>query len=185
MGLLWDMFKKGVSLDEAQLCLGELVKLWKVFKECLEDEAEFKGIYLRKFDNSKRREYGRESTDSWELCIAYIRDDYDCKYKAIYDSSKSSYIVEEGYDLKIIEQKKMKGYLFNSIKSIGILNNKITDVIVKCRNIPNSISVVSITSGRTAIVYEGDFESIGATRSMVRRNIDNIEESFYNNILSL
>lgn len=185
MGLLWDMFRKGISLDEAQVCLGELGKIWNVFCECLDEEVEFRGIYLRKIKDYKSITLGLRPSELWELCIAYSRDDYDCYYKAVYDTGKSNYDVKEGYDLSLEKQKSLKGYLFNSIKSICILNNKISDVIIKSKNVPNTLSVVSLTSGRTAIIYEGDFESMSVTRSLVRKNIESLEESFYSNIISL
>lgn len=187
MGLLWDIFKKGVSLDEAQICFEELGKLWNVFRESieLEESVEFKGIYLRRLKKYKDIVDTTNLDDLWELCISYNRDDYDCYYKALYDISKSNYIVKEGYDLSEDKQRNLKGYVFNSVKCIGILNNKISDVIIKHKNVPNTLSVVSLTSGRTVIIYEGEFENISSIKSLVRKNIENLEESFYSSILSL
>lgn len=187
MGLLWDMFKRGISLDEAQIYLGELDKLWVVFSNSFDEKIEFKGIYLRKIKNCKQITIGMlpSSNDLWELCISYNRDDYDCYYRALYDVSKSSYIVKEGYDLSDEQQKSLKGYIFNSVKCVTLLNNKVSDIIIKNRNVPNTISVVSLNSGRLAVIYEGGLCNISSIRSLVRKNIENLEDSFYSNILSL
>lgn len=182
MGLLWDIFKGNLSMGEISICFGELDKIWKVFKSCIEEEIELKGISLRKIGLCSSRKNG---SGLWEISISYYRDEYDCTYKATYNLSNSLYTVTDGDDLSEEFRKKIKGYLFNAVKSIYLLNSEITDIIMKERNTSNTIMVISSVKNRLILLYEGSCSAINEVKSVVKKNITDIDDYFYDNIVSL
>lgn len=187
MGILWDLFKQGISVDEAEVCLHEVSKLWEIFCSYIDSEISLRCIYLRRLrivnNKADLLKYG-EMSNIWEFCIHYYRDDYECKFLAEYDTKKSCYTVKDGEDLSNEDSKKIKGYLFNSIKSISLLNNKVSDVIIKNQLFKCSTSILTLSSGRTVILYEGSGHT-GSIYEVNRQSIDDYSGSYYKKLLSL
>lgn len=172
MGLFWDMFKPGISVNEVELCLQELFKLWDVFCSFIDCDLTLREIYLKRLDCK------------WEFGIFYFRDDYECVFIVEYGSKKSQYVVKEGEDLSKEEVQKFKGYLFNSIKSISLLNNKVSDIIARRKLFECSTSVISMSTGRSIILHDGT-DHIGTVGLINRRSVDDYTGSFYKSLFKV
>lgn len=187
MGILWDLFKQGITVDEIEVCLHELSKIWDVFCSYIDCEISLRCIYLRRLRIDSYRvdllKYG-DMSNIWEFCIHYYRDDYECNFLAEYDMKKSCYVVKDGEDLSEEDSKKIKGYLFNSIKSISLLNNKVSDVIIKSQLFNYSTSVITLNTGRSIILHEGSIH-VGYIGGVTRQSIEDYSGSYYKKLLSL
>lgn len=162
MGLLWDMFKTGVSSDEVQMCIREVKKIWNEFSKSIGvSDKDFKGISLYK-DSMK--------DNLWILTIQYMFGEEGYLYKECvsYDMARGRYYIDGAGSLHSANILKIKGYVFNVIRAICIPNKNIEGVAIVYSK---EISITLATYGsRKFIVCNGDIDN-----SFFAKNIKRVE----------
>lgn len=151
MGILWDMYRSGISSEDSRKMLCNISKVGLIFAEKASISSDsLLGIAV----SAVCDKYGIPSGD-WLFSVRFKSTTKEHIRKVCYNSVKGTYSVCGTEDKYTDILLSMRGELYNTIKMISTYKVKLYALVVKLKNCKSNIGIVTLRNDKLGIVYEG------------------------------
>ena len=151
MGILWDMYRSGISSEDSRKMLCSISKAGIEFmeKSGLSGDS-ILGVSVSATSNK----YGIPSGD-WLFSVRFLHGDREHTRGVCYSSVKGLYAGEGTKDHYTDVLLGMHGTIYNLIRMVSTYRVQLYAVVIKIRNCRSNIGIVTLRNQRVGIVYEG------------------------------
>lgn len=151
MGILWDMYRSGISSEDSRKMLCNISKVGLIFVEKVNISPEsLLGVAV----SAVCDRYGIPSGD-WLFSVRFKSTTKEHIRKVCYNSVKGTYSVCGTEDKYTDILLSMRGELYNLIKMISTYKVKLYALVIKLRDCKSNVGIVTLRNDKLGIVYEG------------------------------
>ena len=151
MGILWDMYRSGISSEDSRKMLCSVSKVGMDFIELAGmDVSALLGVSVSALCDK----YGIPNGE-WVFSVRFNSSTKEHIRQVCYSSIKGTYSVFGTEDKYTDMLLSMRGVVYNVIKMVSTYKVKLYALVVKIRNCKSNIGVVTMRNSRIGIIYEG------------------------------